>query len=57
MTNMDEILMILETTTLREKYAPVLLCPPPQIPHGLPWDWTQVSSQKVMTNNLHQDTA
>jgi len=42
---------------LREKYAPVSLCPPPQIPHGLPWDRTEVSSQKVMTNNLHQDMA
>ena len=57
MTNKDEMLMQLKTAVLREKYVPLPLWIPPQIPHGLPWDWTQVSSQKVMTDNLHQDAA
>jgi hypothetical protein len=32
-----------KTDILRWKSAPVLFCPP-KIPHGLPWDWTIVST-------------
>ena len=38
MTNIDEMLMQLKTAVLREKYVPLPLWIPPQIPHGLPWD-------------------